>query len=498
MCYFLSYFSCLNEKKTLTLHPNNKNEGGGNILFKDTANMLQQFTVENFLSFKDKEVFKLQPGKGSRNKGHKVEPVKGHWILKSAALFGPNAGGKSNFVEALELGKRLVLLGTRAETLIEYHPFRLSSESKNKDTTITYQILCNNKKYEYGFSYNAERISKEWLKQITRKTEYVIFDRDITAQEPFNLSYLIKLNPKEEERQFISFFAKATPQHQLFLHEVISRNLRDNVSNIDDLWEVIKWFIDALKVLFPDTPYKQGGMLKAVNDEQLKEGFGELLRFFDTGIQSIDLIDVDFEKLGITQEMKQFIRTDLSKSSNAEAFGSLKFENNLYLITFVDGIIKAKKLQTLHNIIDKKEKEYFSLGDESDGTQRIFDYIPLILDLIQGEKVFVIDEMERSLHPALMRKLLELFFKYSNDISTQLIFTTHESTLMDQDLLRRDEIWLIEKNKEGMSSLNRLDEKFNLRFDKELEKSYLKGLFGASPDFGSENAILKLRALLTT
>lgn len=459
--------------------------------------MLQQFTVENFLSFKDKEVFKLQPGKGSRNKGHKVEPVKGYWILKSAALFGPNAGGKSNFVEALELGKRLVLRGTRAETLIEYHPFRLSSESKNKDTTITYQILCNNKKYEYGFSYNAERISKEWLKQITRKTEYVIFDRDITAQEPFNLSYLIKLNPKEEERQFISFFAKATPQHQLFLHEVISRNLRDNVSNIDDLWEVIKWFIDTLKVLFPDTPYKQGGMLKAVNDEQLKEGFGELLRYFDTGIQAIDLIDVDFEKLGITQEMKQFIKTDLSKSSNAEAFGSLRFENNLYLITFVDGTIKAKKLQTLHNIIDKKEKEYFSLGDESDGTQRIFDYIPLILDLIQGEKVFVIDEMERSLHPALMRKLLELFFKYSNDISTQLIFTTHESTLMDQDLLRRDEIWLIEKNKEGMSSLNRLDEKFNLRFDKELEKSYLKGLFGASPDFGSENAILKLRALLT-
>ena len=106
--------------------------------------------------------------------------------------------------------------------------------------------------------------------------------------------------------------------------------------------------------------------------------------------------------------------------------------------------------------------------------------------------------MERSLHPALMRKLIELFFKYSNNISTQLIFTTHESTLMDQELLRRDEIWLIEKNEKGMSSLNRLDKKFNLRFDKELEKSYLKGLFGASPDFGSEDTILKLRKLLAT
>ena len=252
-----------------------------------------------------------------------------------------------------------MLFGTRAETLIEYHPFRLSSASKKKDTTFIYQILCNNKKYEYGFSYNAERISKEWLKQITRKTEYFIFERDITSKEPFNISYLIKLNPKEEERQFLNFFAKATPQHQLFLHEVISRNLRDNVSNIEDLWEVIKWFVDTLKVLFPDTPYKQGGMLKAVNDEQLKEGFGELLRYFDTGIQAIDLIDVDFEKLGITQEMKQFIKTDLSKSSNAEAFGSLRFENNLYLITFVDGTIKAKKLQTIHNIIDNDEKEYF-------------------------------------------------------------------------------------------------------------------------------------------
>ena len=230
----------------------------------------------------------------------------------------------------------------------------------------------------------------------------------------------------------------------------------------------------------------------------MKEGFGELLRYFDTGIQAIELIDIEFDKLGITQEMKQFIKTDLSKSSNAEAFGSLKFENNLYLITFTDGTVKAKKLQTIHNVIDKEEKEYFSLGDESDGTQRIFDYIPLILDLIQGEKVFVIDEMERSLHPALMRKLIELFFKYSNTISTQLIFTTHESTLMDQDLLRRDEIWLIEKNKEGVSSLNRLDERFNLRFDKELERSYLKGLFGASPDFGSESTILKLRTLLAT
>ncbi len=104
--------------------------------------------------------------------------------------------------------------------------------------------------------------------------------------------------------------------------------------------------------------------------------------------------------------------------------------------------------------------------------------------------------LERSLHPSLMRKLMELFFKYSNTITTQLIFTTHESTLMDQDLLRRDEIWLMEKSKGGESSLQRMDEKFSLRFDKELERNYLKGLFGSVPDFGSERAIQRLQAIL--
>jgi len=148
--------------------------------------MLQQFTIENFLSFKDREVFSLQPGRGSLKKEHKAEPIKGPWVLKSAAMFGANAGGKSNFVKAIELGKKLVLRGTRTDDLIDYYPFRLSSENKNKGTTIIYQILCGNKKYEYGFSYNAEQINSEWLKQITKNSECVIFYRE-TDKSVFNI-----------------------------------------------------------------------------------------------------------------------------------------------------------------------------------------------------------------------------------------------------------------------------------------------------------------------
>lgn len=457
--------------------------------------MLQQFIVENFLSFKNKEVFSLQPGKGSLKKNHKVEAIKGQWILKSAAIFGPNAGGKSNFVKAIELGKKLVLRGTRTDDLIDYYPFRLSSDSNKKDTTLIYHILCNNKKYEYGFKYNAELIKEEWLKQITKKTVYTIFQRNV-EKSIFDISYLIKQNPKEEESQFLSFFAKATPQRQLFLHEVLSRNIRDNVSNINDLESVINWFANSLKVIFPDTPYKQGVLLEAVDDNDLKRGFGALLRYFNTGVDGVKLIDVQFDKLGIPQDLQRAIKTDLSKSNSDEAFGTLRFEDNLFLINFIEGEIKAKKLMTVHKKIDNEGIELFSLGDESDGTKRLFDYIPLILDLVQGGKVFIVDEIERSLHPSLIQQIIKLFYKYSEGTSSQLIFTTHESSLMNQKIFRKDEIWLMKKSSNGISSFGRMDELYNVRFDKMLQNSYLNGDYGAVPKFETEDELKKLFEIL--
>lgn len=458
-------------------------------MYNTRLRMLQQFSVENFLSFKDKQVFNLMPSRGSRMKDHRAEPVKGHMILKTAAVFGPNAGGKSNFIKALNLCKTLIMVGTPSDSLIEYLPFQLDRVSKQNNTTFSFHILCNEKKYEYGFSYNQERISREWLKIISKKSDIIVFDRNNTSE--FDLSYLMKLNPRDEEKQFLSFFAKATPPKQLFLHEILSRNIVDNVSNIEDPLAIIYWFIDNLKVLFPDTPYKQGGILKAISDEELKSALESLLKYFDTGIEGVDLTDVEYEKLDISTELRKIIRTDLSKSGEKDTFGALRLDDNLYLITYSDNDLKAKKLQTLHKKLDEEGNAFFSFSDESDGTKRIFDYIPLILDIIQGGKVLVIDEMERSLHPVLMKKLLNLFYKISSKSSTQLFFTTHESTLLTQDLLRRDEIWLMDKSKEGISSFKRLDDKFNIRFDKELEKDYLKGLFGAIPIFEANESIIE-------
>ncbi len=446
--------------------------------------MIQQFIVENFLSFKDRVTFNLQPGRGAKLKNHKIEPVKGAKVLKTAAIFGANAGGKSNFIKALDLGKRLVLNGTRTEELIDFNPFRLTSESKSQDTTIIYQILCNNKKYEYGFSYNADKITSEWLNNITRKTSYCIFKR--SNDNSIEMPLLLKKNTKENEKQFLQFFAKATPINQLFLHEVYSRNIRNNVSNISDLEAVISWFSDSLKIIFPETPYKQGVWLKAAGDNGLRDVFKKLLKYFGTGIDDIYLEEVEFDKLGISQDLQRMIKSDMAKSSNKEIFGALKLNDNLYLIRVCNGDINAKKFMTIHHQIGSDKKEYFSLEEESDGTKRLFDYIPLIIDFIYGNKVFAIDEIERSLHPTLIRKILDLFYAYSDHTPCQLIFTTHESSLMTQKLLRSDEIWLLEKTKDGCSSMNTIDKSFNPRFDKKLNQAYLDGEYGAIPDLASD------------
>ena len=133
----------------------------------------------------------------------------------------------------------------------------------------------------------------------------------------------------------------------------------------------------------------------------------------------------------------------------------------------------------------KNDIAMFSLSNESDGTKRLFDYIPLILDLMKGSKVFVVDEIERSLHPSLVYQIFKLFLDSCESIDSQLIVTSHETTLMTQNLLRKDEIWFMEKNAEGESKLVSLEE-YKVRFDKELRGSYLDGSFGGIPKFRDE------------
>ncbi len=234
--------------------------------------MLIRFTIENFLSFRDKEVFSLIPGKGTLKPQHKSKPLKGTSVLKTAVVFGANASGKSNLIKAIEFGKKLVLKGSKAEQPITFDVFKLDKKSVKDNSKIEYEIQHKNKNYAYGFIFNSKEIIEEWLFEINKN---------------FDLTFLSKKN-KKEEIQFIEFTAKGTPRNQLFLTQIRNTNVTENVSDISDLLNIIDWFQNALTVIYPNSK-NIGKKFELLENTDLQKLFTEMLDYFDTGIDGIDL-----------------------------------------------------------------------------------------------------------------------------------------------------------------------------------------------------------------
>lgn len=213
--------------------------------------MLIRFTIENFLSFKERQTFSLLPGKGTLKSNHKTKSVKGISVLKTALVYGANASGKSNLIKALEFGQTTVLKGTKAEQPINFKGFKLDSKYIKGNSYIEYEIQHKGKNYAYGFVFNSKEIIDEWLFEINKKTELKIFERSKTID--FDLTYILKRNDKKEEKQFIEFTAKGTPRNQLFLTQIRNTNVIDNVTDISDLLNIIDWFQNVLTVIYPSS-----------------------------------------------------------------------------------------------------------------------------------------------------------------------------------------------------------------------------------------------------
>ena len=172
--------------------------------------MLIKFSVENFSSFNDRQSFSLLPCKGVLKGEHKTKKVKGISVLKTSVLFGANASGKSNLIKAIEFGKRLVLRGTKSESIIDYQKFRLDKNSNDKDSRIEYVIQHNGKNYAYGFVFNNEIIKEEWLYEIGVNKEIKIFERKILNKTQFDLEAIVQKLRKDEEKLFIQFIVGYT------------------------------------------------------------------------------------------------------------------------------------------------------------------------------------------------------------------------------------------------------------------------------------------------
>lgn len=454
--------------------------------------MLIRFSVENFLSFSERQNFSMIPGKGTLKAEHKTSKVKGVSVLKTSVLFGANASGKSNLIKAIDFGKKLVLRGTKTDTQISYQNFRLSNDSNSKDSRIEYEIQHKGKNYAYGFVFNSDIIKEEWLYEIGTNKEVKIFERNCSKKKQFDLDNILSKLRKNDEKLFLQFIAKGTPNNQLFLNEIRTRRVKENVSKIDDILSILDWFQNSLKVIFPDDKYNEGLKFELKQDEELLTTFEEFLSYFDTGIDGVCLEKIDSAHIEVPESILEKVKEDLlSKGSEEIRAAIVSNKNTTYFLSVKDKDVVTEKFMTKHKVKGNDDTEKFDTSDESDGTNRIIDFIPLLMDLLKGDNVFIIDEMERSLHPNLIYDLLDLFLSKAKNINSQLILASHESSLLTQKLLRKDEIWFVVKNKFGASQLHSLEE-YNVRFDKEIRKDYLLGRFKAIPKIGNRNNLTVL------
>lgn len=429
--------------------------------------MLIGFKVSNFRSFKDLQHFSMLSGKVRSNENHIIEKNK-YKILKFSGMFGANGSGKSNLIFALSIGQTLI--GKGINVLINNQYYRGGEDLRDKNSYFEYELSLNDKLYSYGFEINVykKEIVSEWLIDMTKKKEKIIFERDLKKN-----SYKsdIKDNKHSNFSNCLEEMKKNT--QNLFLSEMTRRLVMAMNNDIffKDIFSVYKFMMQDTIIIRPSTH-----KLFDIDYIKNKEKIIKILKALDINI--VDFVTEPDDIKNIRSKLSDNDYNNLLNDINILSMKyknlkcTLRIENDLYIIKKQkDNAYDVCSLKFLH----ENSNNNFGAYDESDGTIRILELIDILLT---NDKLFLIDELDSSLHPVLVDGLLKIFLK--SKTTNQLIITTHELKTLDFDLVRRDEIWFAEKNSKGDSRIYSLEEfKDVARFDRKIDKAYMEGRFGA-------------------
>jgi len=390
--------------------------------------MLVRFNVENLLSFRERVELSMVASNDERcNPQDVISPVttEGITLLKLAVIYGANASGKSNLVKAMSIAKDLIVHPAQAEEKLTFLPFKLDRDCYKKPSRFEFEIKLKDRYFAYGFSVSRERVVDEWLYEVDTKDERRIFSRSRGAIKLGDLTY-----QSDVEKQFLEFTAKGTLPNRLFLTECGERNLRDHVSAARDLLDILSWFKNGLRLIFPDS-----GMLNLPlgvrENQRFKKELARYLNCFDTGIEEIDLVQVDHAELDIQPQTKTSIGSRVDRDGIAQLAGP-EGEQVLFDRDDESNLRAWLLVARRRHRNGIKAQAIFGMDEESDGTRRLMHLAPVMMGLTTDEVTFVIDELDRSLHPEILHSYLANFLKYSVRLGSQLIGTTHDTTLLRQ------------------------------------------------------------------
>lgn len=444
--------------------------------------MLISYTISNFLSFDSKQTISMIAGAPKKKADHCINKGKIK-ILKFAELYGANASGKSNLIKAVAFFKKIVLEGVKTNWSNCY--YRGKKDNKDKLSTFDFEFEIDNKIYTYGFdillsknSIRAERLYE--LKP--EKDDILIFNRTTNGDIKLNENYfdsdtLYRLN---------IYYSDIKSQDNILFLTLMNINkdslYEENPCNSVIIFrKVFNWFLNSLVVIFPDVYLDNSKFF--ISNQKINE-INSLISKFGTGISECKMIDCQLDELQsklppaiFNNLINQFEKFVSARPDEKNPRASIRLNKDIYFLSKKGGSYQLNKIVFEH----RNDEGSYEFYEESDGTQRLFDLIQVLMD--DGfEKVYFIDELNRCFHPDLSLEFVKSFF--AKTTNSQLIVTTHEIRLLDLDLLRRDEIWFCERKSNGPTNLYSLEE-FGERFDRKIDKAYLDGRYGGIPFFNN-------------
>ncbi len=409
--------------------------------------MLLEFRVKNFRSLRDECTLSLVASNDNTLAATNiietgVKSLPG--VVRTAAIYGANASGKSNLVRAMQLMRGVVVESASLQLgqTFTVQPFKLDPTSATEPTELEVTFLLKGVRYQYGFSFTPDRIISEWLFVYRTAKAQRWFLREYDAQSGQD-TYLFGSHLSGQRR----VWQESTKQNSLYLSTAVQLNS-------EQLKDVFEWISNNL-VIFPN-----GFMLsfEYTVSHILNNANNNIKDFLSEADISIDRISIDRKK-GFMQAFNMDLATG--------EFKNTREERDIYMPTF--------------RHVTQNGSAIFELGDESEGTQKLFALAGPLLDIFRNGRVLVVDELDRSLHTLLVRQMVAMFQDPErNAHGAQLIFTTHDTTLLDSDLLRRDQIWFTEKDSHQASILFPLTE-FTPRKNEAFGRGYLSGRYGAIP-----------------
>ena len=400
--------------------------------------MLIDFTIKNFLSYKD-ETSLILTRINSYEELEKYNVIglnRSFDLLKSVAIYGSNGGGKTNLIAAMRFMK-YVIHNSFVESMKKDSErgrndvfFKLNTETINQPSLFEVTFSKNDVIYRYGFEILKNQIISEWLYKKV-KTEVLLFERELSDFE-------INKNGFSEG----SKYSKEVKNDVLFLSH-LGQYKDTPVSN-----EIIEWFFDL-------------NVISGLDDEHYKHTTKELLKESAT-----------FKKwLSLATKFLDISNIEITDKGKLVTYHNLYDENNI----IVDSISFDLEL------------------DESDGTRKLIYLLGAVFDSVRNGKVLFIDELNSKLHPNLTAKLITFFHEFNKN-NAQLVFTAHDPTILDKEILRRDQIWFVDRNRNGVSELYPMSDfkSSGVRKTSDFRKKYLNSDFGAAESIYITNDLIEM------